>query len=89
MFYFFVYYESIKRELKKKKRKKHGSWANLKGGGQLAAKAGNGAQMHGMVSRTGVSERLPSQPCDNVGTVRMDTSACRCRSDMLRSTGVR
>ena len=31
------------------KKKKHGSWANLKGGGQLAAKAGNGAQMHGMV----------------------------------------
>ena len=26
-------------------------------------------------ARTGVSERLPSQPRGNVGTVRMDTSA--------------
>ena len=34
-------------------------------------------------TRTGVRERLPSQPRDNVGAVRKDTSACRCRSDML------
>jgi hypothetical protein len=40
----------------------------LKGGGQLAAKAGNGEQMW---------------PRGNVGAVRMDTSACRCRRDIL------
>ena len=39
-------------------------------------------------SRTGVSERLTSQSRVNVGAVRMDTSAGRCRSDMHRSTGV-
>ena len=39
--------------------------------------------------RTTVSERLSSQSHGNVGAVRMDTSAYRCRSDMLRSTGTR
>ena len=44
------------------KRKKHGSWANLKGGGQLAAKAGNGAQMRGMVPGLGSVSGCPHSP---------------------------
>jgi hypothetical protein len=71
------------------KEKKHGSWANLKGGGQLAAKSGNGAQMRGMVPGLGSVSGCPHSPRGNVGSVRMDTNACRCRSDMLRSTGAR
>ena len=59
-----------------------GRWSTRRQGGEWGTDAWNGA-------RTGVSERLPSQPRGNVGTVRMDTSACRCRSDMLRSTGAR
>ncbi len=69
-------------DLKKEKKKKHGSWANLKGGGQLAVKAGNGAQMLGMVPGLGSMSGSPD-------AVRMDKSACRCRSDILRSTGAR
>jgi ribonuclease HI len=72
-----------------KKRKKtwllgefEGRWSTRRQGGEWGTDARDGA-------RTGVSERLPSQPRGNVGTVRMDTSACRCRSDMLRSTGAR
>ena len=42
--------------------KKHGSWANLKGGGQLAAKAGNGAQMRGMVPGLGSVSGCPHSP---------------------------
>ncbi len=42
-----------------KKEKKHGSWANLKGGGQLAVKVGNGAQMFGMVSGLGSVSGCP------------------------------
>ncbi len=42
--------------------KKHGSWANLKGGGQLSAKAGNGAQMHGMVPGLGSVSGCPHSP---------------------------
>ena len=34
-------------------KKKHGSWANLKGGGQLPTKVGNGEQMRGMASGLG------------------------------------
>jgi len=45
-----------------KKKKKHGSWANLKGGGQLAAKAGNGAQMRGMVPGLGSVSGCPHSP---------------------------
>ena len=45
-----------------KKEKKHGSWANLKGGGQLAAKAGNGAQMRGMVPGLGSVSGCPTAP---------------------------
>jgi len=59
-----------------------GRWSTRRQGGEWGTDARDGA-------RTGVSERLPSQPRGNVGTVRMDTSACRCRSDMLRSTGAR
>ena len=59
-----------------------GRWSTRRQGGEWGTDAWNGA-------RTGVSERLPSQPRGNVSTVRMDTSACRCRSDMLRSTGAR
>ena len=44
------------------KEKKHGSWANLKGGGQLAAKAGNGAQMRGMVPGLGSVSGCPHNP---------------------------
>ena len=44
------------------KKKKHGSWANLKGGGQLAAKAGNGEQMRGMVSGLGSVSGCPHSP---------------------------
>ena len=47
---------------KGKKKKKHGSWANLKGGGQLAAKAGNGAQMRGMVPGLGSVSGCPHSP---------------------------
>ena len=46
----------------KKKEKKHGSWANLKGGGQLAAKAGNGTQMRGMVPGLGSVSGCPHSP---------------------------
>ena len=46
----------------RKKEKKHGSWANLKGGGQLAAKAGNGAQMRGMVPGLGSVSGCPHSP---------------------------
>jgi hypothetical protein len=42
--------------------KNHGSWANLKGGGQLAAKAGNGAQMRGMVPGLGSVSGCPHSP---------------------------
>ena len=43
-------------------QEKHGvSWANLKGGGQLASKAGNGEQMCGMVTGLGSVSGLPSQ----------------------------
>ena len=59
-----------------------GRWSTRRQGGEWGTDARDGA-------RTGVSERLPSQPRGNVGAVRMDTSACRCRSDMLRSTGAR
>jgi hypothetical protein len=42
-------------------KKNKGSRVNLKrGGGQLADKEGDGEQMCGMVTGTGVSERLPS-----------------------------
>ena len=52
-------------------------------GGEWGTDAWDGA-------RTGVGERFAlGPPRDNVGAVRMDTSACRCRSDMLRSTGAR
>ncbi len=75
--------------LRLEKRKKtwllgefEGRWSTRRQGGEWGTDARDGA-------RTGVSERLPSQPRGNVGTVRMDTSACRCRSDMLRSTGAR
>jgi hypothetical protein len=59
-----------------------GRWSTRRQGGEWGTDAWNGA-------RTGVSERLPSQPRGNVSTVRMDTSVCRCRSDVLRSTGAR
>jgi hypothetical protein len=42
--------------------KKNGSWANLKGGGQLAAKVGNGEQMRGMVSGLGSVSGCPHSP---------------------------
>ncbi len=35
------------------KKRKHGSWANLKGDGQLVTKAGNGEQILGMVPGLG------------------------------------
>ena len=57
-----------------------GRWSTRRQGGEWGTDARDGA-------RTGVSERLPSQPRGNVGAVRMDTSACRCRRDILRSTG--
>ncbi len=56
---------------KKKRRKKHGSWANLKGGGQLRRQGGEWGTDARDGARTGVSERLPSQPRGNVGTVRI------------------
>ncbi len=59
-----------------------GRWSTRRQGGEWDTDARDG-------DRTGVSEWLPSQPRGNVGAVRMDTSACRCRSDMLRSTGAR
>ena len=40
----------------------HSPWANLKGGGQLAAKAGNGAQMRGMVPGLGSVSGCPHSP---------------------------
>ncbi len=43
-------------------QKKHGSWANLKGGGQLADKVGNGAQMRGMVPGLGSGSGCPHIP---------------------------
>ena len=43
-------------------KKKHGSWANLKGGGQLAAKAGNWEQMRGMVPGLGSVSGCPHSP---------------------------
>jgi hypothetical protein len=49
-------------ELVIREKKKHGSWANLKGGGQLAAKAGNGAQMRGMVPGLGSVSGCPHSP---------------------------
>jgi hypothetical protein len=48
-----------------------GRWWTHRQGGEWGTDARDG-------SRTGVSERLPSQPRGNVGAVRMDTSACRC-----------
>ena len=36
-----------------KKKRKHGSWANLKGDGQLATKEGNGEQIRVMVTGVG------------------------------------
>ncbi len=53
-----------------------GRWATRHQGGEWGTDAWDG-------SRTGVSERLPSQPRGNVGAVRMDTSASRCRRDIL------
>ena len=44
------------------KKKKHGSWANLKGGGQLTVKVGNGEQMCGMVSGLGSVSGCPHSP---------------------------
>ena len=41
---------------------KHGSWANLKGGGQLATKTGNGAQIRGMVPGLGSVSGCPHSP---------------------------
>ncbi len=40
-------------------KRKHGSWANLKGEGQLATKAWNGEQMRGMVSGLGSVSGCP------------------------------
>ncbi len=45
-----------------RKKKKHGSWANLKGGGQLDAKAGNGEQMCGMAPGLGSVSGCPHSP---------------------------
>jgi hypothetical protein len=53
-----------------------GRWATRRQGGEWGTDARDGA-------RTGVSERLSSQSRDNVGVVRMDTSAYRCRRDIL------
>ena len=50
------------QEFSQRNHEKHGSWANLKGGGQLAAKAGNGAQMHGMVPGLGSVSGCPHSP---------------------------
>ncbi len=44
-----------------KKKKHNDSWVNLKGGGQLATKAGDGEKMCGMVSGLGSVSGLPSQ----------------------------
>ncbi len=46
----------------RRKKKKHGSWANLKGGGQLATKTGNGEQMCGMVTGLGSVSGCPHIP---------------------------
>ena len=43
-------------------KKKHGSWANLKGGGQLASKTGNGEQMCGMTPGLGSVSGCPHIP---------------------------
>jgi hypothetical protein len=59
-----------------------GRWATRRQDGEWGTDAWDDA-------RTGVSERLPSQPRGNVGAIRMDTSECRCRRDTLRSTGAR
>ena len=48
----------------KSKKKKHGSWANLKGGGQLAVKTGNGEQMCGMVPGLGSVIGCPHNPAE-------------------------
>jgi hypothetical protein len=40
-------------------KRNHGSWANLKGGGQLTTKAGNGEQMRGMVLELGSVSGCP------------------------------
>jgi hypothetical protein len=50
----------LSKQAARRKKKNKDSWVNLKGGGQLATKTGDGEQMCGMVPRTGVSERLPS-----------------------------
>ncbi len=41
------------------KKKYNGSWVNLKGGGQLATKAGDGEQMCGMVPGLGSVSGCP------------------------------
>jgi hypothetical protein len=41
---------------------KHGSWVNLKGGGQLAVKTGNGTHMRGMVPGLGSVIGCPHSP---------------------------
>ena len=43
------------------KKKNGASWANLKGGGQLTVKTGNGEQMCGMVPGLGSMSGLPSR----------------------------
>jgi hypothetical protein len=53
-----------------------GRWATRRQGGEWGTDVWDGV-------RTGVSERLPSQPRGNVDAVCMDTSACRCRRDIL------
>ena len=42
--------------------KKHGSWVNLKGVDQLAAKAGNGEQIRGMAPGLGSVSGCPHSP---------------------------
>ncbi len=51
--------ETSRKEVEKKKQ---GSWANLKGGGQLTSKGGNGEQIRGMVSGLGSVGGCPHNP---------------------------
>ena len=72
---------SIFQVLRKKKEtwllgEFEGRWATRRQGGEWGTDVWDS-------DRTGVSEWLSSHPHGNVGTVRMDTSACRCRRDIL------
>ena len=65
------------------------SWANLKGGGQLADKSGNGEQMHGKVSGLGSAIGLPSKEdfMSMLNFTSDDGDLCRVCSRVLWGRG--